>query len=1628
MKYEESPAWLKTVDAHSIAEDGSSWFEDLGQAIGNTPDFLQVSFMSGLNSFYNTGVTVGNIFRDEENKWEMNDTGKWISDYDDNLGAYYEENKSAADLTGFLITSLAPGLGAVKGLQAAQGTLRVAAAGEVGAGLRTATNLLAPSMEAYVKKNAGELAARSSVFSFSNGNALKAVAAGTQQAVLESVAFETAVAATMFQSPVLSEMDGWDLVKNAGMGVAFGGAFGALGSLAVTYTGTQKLLKNADARAMPFQSSNIAAKGESILPSDAVAKAALDMEIIGKLTPNADYIRRLKIAQGETGISLSDDVVNAEVTRLNRVKEENLTRLQNEARTGMHALVGNDAVLANQLTDITERLSARGMYETAFNAKQVMRAGVTSVLEIAAKLIKAEGIAATKKEAIGLLEDTMVQSNIRLHSGSIGEKLAGNPGSAMRLADKFSEAQLQNKIKNTPFKANGMADFRKLKNVDDAELAWIAARSPSAFIPDHAVIGSHDLPVLDLAVRKKAQAITIRGEDGKNRLIQGEQAIRDYLVQAKLETLVAQKINKRATNHIEVFTDIRADKIEGRYKVEGDQGLFAQQSYADELSQWFNKDRLPAQQIQLTAHDMHFRPRFAKVVYDTKKVLDEEGHVIAGMALLEHRATLAKQSHDAYFATYAGERTADFPEIPQDLLRNAWRGGSGAGFLTNAGGAYGSLEQRLSTIGGLVYELEKSKIGALKERMAPSLQVALTQPEVAQRFSIINSLVSRTPESYVLDEFGENLIPKKVADYRAALKEWESGKDMSAQVPREPQLHPGSPEVIPLESDGIRTMVRDHIAESDARMVHKRNLSAAVGGDINTRYTGVFRTVRPDSSTLKHVAFVKDNSLIGAGHTTMIWGKDGADLERQIADINAIGQGHYKVYTRSDAENFYKAKGEYDYDMTLHENYIDIDKASRGIMSNARPSLDPQVIVNDLLNHHIKDETAVLKQSVLAKYQRESDELLRLANQWERYNSSVVGYKSAYELINSPNKNPYSAMIKSLLNATKLEEAGWWMSPQRKLDEVFSSAYNRATKTINPGKPITDADVEKVEAAFNELGFKSAYNDVALELARDTRLDRGALTKFVRTANSFLTTTILRWDLFNSINTMVGQSILYSAEMKSLTNAIKKGDAEAAGELAKLSRVQVPGAVDQNLDILSPTKLLAAGMKRLHSEEGPALLAEMERRGYLLPEDRQLIAGLDNLTLSGAESVGDLNSKTAKVKAMWEKAVNTGATITGNNLTERFSKAYGIAAIKEVTDIAVKRGIMDENTAWSYINTFNARVNGVIRASERPLMFQGPVGQAMGLFQSYQMNLLQQIFRNVGEGNKKALAYMAGMQSSVFGASSLPGFSLINGTLVGQASGNSEHKDLFTAGQTLFGDSGANWLMYGIPSNIMNASLYTRGDTNPRTWHVVPNPTNPGDIPFISGIGQAVGSLFTAVQRAGDTGVIEGFLSGLEHAGLSRPLAGMAATARAFTGEDGKVTTTQRNGNFLYANDLWSWSTLIRIAGAKPIDEAKTVGDYYRVGTYAAKDREKREELGTRVKLSLLNGGELDQAEVNKFAEKYAQFGGKQAGFNAWYMHQYKNATVSQAEQLSSKLDSPYSRYMQNLMGGRDSLGELTDY
>lgn len=1609
MNFDEAPNFLQAADAHNIASENSSVFDDVAEGIGNAPSFLAVSVASGLNSFYNTGIAISNIFAPEDASQDYRDTAEWVAGYDDDLGKYYTDNKSAADLAGFIGTSLVPGLAGVKALKAGQAALRAAATGEIGSNLRLATNLLAPTMETYVKREAADLAGKSASFSFGNANAIKALASGTQQGVLESLAFETAVAATMFKSPVLEEMDFGDIVKNIAFGTVIGGGIGAIGAGAGTYFGVKKLLANADARQLnAVRSTQLSSTTADTSTADKIVAASTDRTILAQeITPES--VRAKKILQGESGESLTDEAIAGEVAKSNRLRQDNLMKLDNEIRTGIRKLAGDDT-LGNDFADIATKLGNKGTQETFMNMKTLTRVAEESSVETRIKNLIKEGFAKTVNQAQKQITDEGF-INIRMHSGQIGETSAGSVG-VPRLADKFKPEQIKKLAAKARTSVNDRVDFRQVKNARDVELRWYNARTLSLPFNKNTVIGSHDLPFIDKAIRDKVEQITISNGPKvlDQQIIVGQDAIKKHFDKVKAEVIEAQKGLKHPSNFIELASNVRRDFIEGTSKSKDPVINYnAQESYAQELSQFLGK--------LVTAADLHLKPRFGKATYDTTKVSDEAGHVLAGMALIKYREKMAVEATSKVFASYVGELAETFPAISEDLLRSANRTGGGAGTFTNAGGAYGSLEQATSYIGQLTSELTRTKINKLTETINPVAVKLAQNPEEAVRFSTINEIIANSPEKYVVSDSGHALIPQKIRDYQRAL---EAGEEVAP-----PELFKGTVEEIPLinpnalDSTVLSDAVGLHIALNGTRNQSWKELNA-VQGNVDNKALDVFYPIRPNPRDYRHIAFVKDETLVGVGHTKMLFANSSKELEDQIAKVPS----EYKVYTKGQAEEFYNAKGEFIYDKTLHDNYINTDLLSRGISSRFFPQTDPSKIVNGWLQDHVAKENTLIKQMVLAKYEKETNELKRLGDQFTNVSGSKTGKDSVTDVVTSSDKNPYLAQVKAMLNITKTDEVPLLNTLNQTLDRYVSRAWNKATEIFErQGGKFTQEKSDEINNVFEELGFKTAYYDAATNLMANSSVPRGTLTSFIRKSNAFLTTTILRLDPFNALNNLLGNTVLFSAELKSLTGAISKGSTDGAGELAKIMKIGIPG-VDGEL-ITSPSKLIANSIARLHGDGKDALLAQYKLRGLLPDLSDQYYKSLDAMTLTGKEGVHDMSKKSEQLSAAWEAFGKAGEKFTGNRWTEQFNRLISADVMKQITEVGVKHGVIDEKLAWAYVNTFTNRVNGVIRAAERPLMFQGPIGQAIGLFQSYQFNLMQQMFRHIGEGNGKAIAMVAGLQGSIYGASSLPGFNLINTSLVGNASGNPEHKDLFSATNTLFGKTGADWLMFGAPSNVLKASLFTRGDTNPRTWSIVPNPTNPGDIPFISAFAKVFASTKQSLSDvAGGAPVWNSFLNGVEHMGLSRPLAGMAQTARAFTNEDGKVTSTQANGTILGTNDLATWATMTRLAGAKPIDEAITSNAYFRVQGYMAADREKREKLGTALKLNLQGGGEIDSEQIGQFAQKYVEQGGRQKGFNSWFMEQYKNTDRSRAEALANGLSSSYSRYMQEIMGGRDGLGQ----
>jgi hypothetical protein len=298
--------------------------------------------------------------------------------------------------------------------------------------------------------------------------------------------------------------------------------------------------------------------------------------------------------------------------------------------------------------------------------------------------------------------------------------------------------------------------------------------------------------------------------------------------------------------------------------------------------------------------------------------------------------------------------------------------------------------------------------------------------------------------------------------------------------------------------------------------------------------------------------------------------------------------------------------------------------------------------------------------------------------------------------------------------------------------------------------------------------------------------------------------------------------------------------------------------------------------------------------------------------------------------------------------------------------------------------------------------------------------MLQQLGRYIQEGNAKALFVTAGMQTSIFGMNGLPFFDAVNSHIIGKYSTNPEHKDLYSA---VGGHPMGDWLLYGSASAFplwgkQGPALYSRGDLNPR--HITLLPTSPDQVPFISAYSKLLGTMWkvAGVQMGPlSSGLIangaplpEAILFGLEHNGISRPLAGLAQAVQGYS------TTGKANINAY--NDLISLGTAWRLMGAKPVDEAVAVQQKFRQDQYQAYDEQKLEMLGEVVKMKVRSGEVPSDDEYMDLLDKYTARGGQIENFTKAMNRWTKDAEESVVNKLMEKNNSPRAQRMIEIMGG----------
>ena len=122
---------------------------------------------------------------------------------------------------------------------------------------------MVPNKKKNLTKAISELVNSNSAPSLLNTSALRAVGAGFGQNVLEGAAFEVAVAATLFNSPVLEAQDLGDLIANIAVGAGVFGLVGGVVDATLINSALKKAANAADIEARPWTSIAETSKGSS---------------------------------------------------------------------------------------------------------------------------------------------------------------------------------------------------------------------------------------------------------------------------------------------------------------------------------------------------------------------------------------------------------------------------------------------------------------------------------------------------------------------------------------------------------------------------------------------------------------------------------------------------------------------------------------------------------------------------------------------------------------------------------------------------------------------------------------------------------------------------------------------------------------------------------------------------------------------------------------------------------------------------------------------------------------------------------------------------------------------------------------------------------------------------------------------------------------------------------------------------------------------------------------------------------------------------------------------------------------------------------------------------------------------
>lgn len=794
--------------------------------------------------------------------------------------------------------------------------------------------------------------------------------------------------------------------------------------------------------------------------------------------------------------------------------------------------------------------------------------------------------------------------------------------------------------------------------------------------------------------------------------------------------------------------------------------------------------------------------------------------------------------------------------------------------------------------------------------------------------------------------------------------------------------------------------------EANQATVKGAKLSASLRGKHASWNANQFYPGTLDRSLYKEIVFVKPKvtGLMGDKEFGIIGGPDDKVVADKLAMLRAKHGDNFEVITqKANADLHKQILQDYEDGLNIDSFYFDSSKLNMGKAADIMPDPNPQLLWSMLESY--KKQGRQVNANLVRQYYDEEFQLLDSLESIRERASGTYG-------INDQTASVYQDRMATMLNMPNDKRFKTWRELQRSADKVFSGVWNAVVtvplRTIAPdAMGVPTINYQKANELAKKYGIPQPYTeDLQEELVRSMKVNDQLLASTIPKMNWLGATLTLRLDAIQPIINAISLPILAVPEIGHLVDALPEL------RKAQLKKSLIVEANTRKGQVLAQetnnTKLLLQATTNWFKK--PELRDRYKALGLIGERAEMYQQAVDASAAVGRKLVDDHEGVTGATKEALGKGVDFLTKF--GDATEDFVRFVAADMARQV----LEAGGVTGKTANMAINTYVTRVVGNYHYAQRPAMFQGFAGQAIGLFQTYQFNLIQQMLRHLGDKPSRAAAMM-GLQTGIFGLQSVPGFEAMNNHI---AERTKYEGDFYTGLSQMAGQRDAlgapvdEWLLYGMASNFVRPmvgdgiDLFSRGNLNPRSAIIVPGSFE--DIPlvnmvtkFASSIGQAANNL------AGGVPVYDTFAQALATHGVNRPLQGIG---QLMAGE--RITS---QGSFLLSTeDLDWWQKSARVLGAKGMDESIAVAHYYRAVKYEAARQDKLEDLGRTVKAQVM-AGSWDGEAYSDMMEKYTTQGGDIQRFDKWSQNLYKSATQSQIGAMYEKHDSVEGRYMQQVMG-----------